>query len=74
MGDDDDGDAQLAVDVLQKVQNALGGEGIQSAGGLVAEQNLGVIGQSSCDGHALLLSAGELGGIGVRLVLKSHAL
>ena len=68
MGDDHHGDAQPLVDVLDQLQDVLGGLGVQSRGGLVAEQDFGVRGQGTGDGDALLLSAGELGRIGVRLV------
>ena len=74
MGDHHDGDAQPPVDVLQKRQDRLGGHGIQRAGGLVAEQHLRIGGQGAGDGHALLLAAGELRGIGVRLVRQAHDL
>ena len=40
--------------------------------GLVADQNFGVRGEGAGDGHALLLSAGELRGIGLGLILEPH--
>ena len=72
MGNDDDSDAQLLVDAADQLQNGVGGGGIQGAGGLVAQQHLGVGGQSTGDGHPLLLPAGELGGVGPGLVRQSH--
>ena len=72
VGDDDDGDTQALVDVLDEAQDGAGGGGVQGGGSLVAQQDLGVGGQGAGDGDALLLAAGELGGIGVRLVGKSH--
>ena len=45
VGDDHHGDAQLGVEVLQKLQNGHGGGGVQGGGGLVAEEDLGVVGQ-----------------------------
>ena len=57
MGDDDHGDVQLLVDVPDQLQYLPGGLGVQGTGGLVAQQNLGVGGQGTGNGHALLLAA-----------------
>ena len=46
--------------------------GVERAGRFVAQQDLGVAGQGTGDGDALLLAAGELGGIGIRLVGQIH--
>ena len=51
----DDGDAEAAVEVAQQFKDALGGGGVEGAGGLVAEQDLGVRGERPGDGDALLL-------------------
>ena len=67
VGDDHHRNAQLGVQVLQKPQDGGGGGGVQGGGGLVAEEDLGVRGQGAGNGHPLLLSAGELAGIGVCL-------
>ena len=72
VGDDHHGDPQLLIQVLQQVQDGGGGGGVQGGGGLVAQQDLGVRGQGPGDGHPLLLSAGELGGIGVGLFRQPH--
>ena len=40
MGDDDDGDAELAVDVLKKVEDGGRRRGVQRAGRLVAQDDL----------------------------------
>ncbi|SCE18127.1 hypothetical protein GA0115245_12477 [Streptomyces sp. di188] len=42
--------------------------GVQGAGGLVGEQHLGVAGEGAGDADALLLTAGELGRVGLGLV------
>ena len=68
VGNDDDGLAGGAAGILQQLQDALAGDIIQRAGGLVTEQELGVFRQRPGDGHPLLLSAGKLIGIGVGLV------
>ena len=46
--------------------------GVQRAGGLIAEQNLGVSCQCAGNGNALLLTAGELGRVGVGLIGQAH--
>ena len=74
MGDNDDGDAQALVDVLDQPQDGAGGGGVQRAGGLVAQKHLGIGGQGPGDGDALLLAAGELGRIGIGLVGQPHDL
>ena len=72
VGDDHDGHAQLLVDLLEQIQNLAGGVGIQRGGGLVAEQHLRIHRQRTGDGHALLLTAGELAGIGLHAVAQAH--
>ena len=74
MGDDHHGDTQLPVDVPDQLQDLPGGIGIQGAGGLIAQQHSGMGGQRTGDGHALLLSAGQLGRVGVRLIRQAHQL
>ena len=70
--DDHDGHAQRAVELAQQLQYALGGRGVQRAGGLVAEQHFGVARQRAGDGHALLHAAGELRGIGPLAPGQAH--
>ena len=72
VGDDHHGDPKLLVQVLQQGQDGGGGGGIQGGGGFVTQQGLGVRGQGPGDGHPLLLSAGELGGIGIRFLPQAH--
>ena len=74
VGDDHHGDAQLLVDVLDQGQDGMSGVGVQRTGGLVAQQHLGVGGQGAGNGNALLLAAGQLGGVGVCLVGQAHHL
>ena len=74
VGDDDDGDAHFGVDIADQLQDGVGGLGVQRAGGLVAQQHLGVAGESSRDGHSLLLSAGQLRRVGVRLIRQAYDL
>ena len=74
MGDDDHRDAQLPVQFPDKLQDLVGGIGIQGAGGLVAQQHLRLGRKRPGNGDALLLAAGELGGVGIRFVRQAHQL
>ena len=58
VSDNNDRHTGLATGILQKRQNSLAGLVIQSAGGLVAKEKLGILGKGSCDRHTLLLAAG----------------
>ncbi|GAA3241288.1 hypothetical protein GCM10020256_64160 [Streptomyces thermocoprophilus] len=68
MGDEQDGEAELPVEVAQQLEDGAGGLRVEGAGGLVGQQHLGVAGEGAGDADALLLAAGELGGVGARLV------
>ena len=48
--------------------------GVEGRGRLVEEHQLGVHRQGPGDGHALLLAAGELRGVGRRLVAEADLL
>ncbi len=61
MRDKDHGDS-LTVEILHETHDLGGGFRIQGAGGFVRQQDAWAIGQSACDGHALLLAAGKLHG------------
>ena len=74
VGDDDDRNAQTAVDIPQQRKNGTGGFGVKGAGGFVTQQNLGAGGQGTGDGDALLLAARKLRGIGVGLVSQVYDL
>ncbi|GAA5017727.1 hypothetical protein GCM10025734_68890 [Kitasatospora paranensis] len=63
VGDQQHGEAELAVEVAQQGQDRPGGLRVEGAGGLVGEQHLGVAGQGAGDADALLLAAGELAGV-----------
>ena len=73
MGDDQHGLPSPAAGVLQEAQHRLAGVVVESAGGLVAEEYLGVLGKSPGDGHPLLLSTGELGREVIKPVPKPYA-
>ena len=57
MGNDHNCYSKLLVDLLQKAQNGLRCLRVKRRGCLVAEQNAGVTGQRSGDGHPLLLTS-----------------
>ncbi len=51
--------AFLVHELHKLVENAIGGVGIEIAGGLVRQQDLRLIGDGAGNGHALLLTAGK---------------
>ena len=61
MGDHHDGLAQLLGGPPHEGQDLGGGRGVQVAGGLVGEDDLGPAGQGPGHRHTLLLATGELG-------------
>ena len=68
MGDDDHRHAEAGVDLLEELEDRDRRARVERARGLVAQHDLGVVGQRAGDGDALLLAAGELAGIAVGLV------
>lgn len=62
MGDYDDGVPIFGVDVLNQLQDLLGGAVVQCAGGFVAEQDIRILDDGPANGNTLLLSAGKLVG------------
>ena len=69
VGDQDDRDAALAVEPLQDLHDLDAGAAVEVAGGLVGEEQLGVVDQRAGDRDALLLAAREL----VRRVVRAVA-
>ena len=65
--------AQL-IDPLQQHHDLQGAAGVQVPGGLIGDDHIGVVHQRPGNGHALLLPAGELTGIAVRLLVQPHQL
>ena len=74
VGDQHDRNAKRFIQMLQEVQDGSCGLRVQCRCGLVAQQHIGIIGQCSRNGNALLLPAGQLAGIGVRLIANPHKL
>ena len=74
MGDDNDSDAEFLIDLPDELQDGIGGLGIESTGGFIAQQHLGVGGQRPRDGDTLLLAAGKLGRVGRGFIAQAHQL
>ena len=73
VGNDDHRDPQPAVDVLDAARGWIRWRGrIEGGGRLIAKQDLGIGGQGAGDGHALLLAARQLGGVGAAPIGKAH--
>ena len=62
VGDDDDGDALLAIEPRQRFHDFVRVAGVEVAGRFVGEQQAGRVDQGARDRHALLLAARELAG------------
>src|ERR1043166_2572191 len=60
MGDDDDGDAFLTIELLEHLQDLFAGLRIQIAGWFVCEEQRQMIHEGAGDCHALLLPARQL--------------
>ncbi len=73
VGDQQDGQAKIAVDVGQQLQHRLRGLGIERRGGLVRQQHLGPGGQRPGDADALLLPAGKFCRVAPAEILETHA-
>ncbi|MCY1444898.1 hypothetical protein D9M71_613880 [compost metagenome] len=73
MGDQDDGQLQLTVDLGQQLQDRRSGLRVEGAGGFVAQQDLRVGGQCAGDADALLLAAGKLCRVLPGVVLQTDA-
>ena len=71
MRDDDDCHAERLVDLLEQPEDRLRGVRVEGAGGLVAQKVFRPRGEGAGNGHALLLAAGKLRGIGFRAVGQS---
>ena len=68
-----DGRSGFTVQFFEERDNRGAGRAIEIPGGLVGEQNPRLIHEGPRNCHALLLSAGELGGEVVQAVAQSHA-
>ena len=66
------GDVVLLVDSDKVLHDLLGGNGVQRGNRLVGQNDLGVLVQSTRQGNALLLAAGQLVAAGIGLVQNTH--
>ena len=71
MRDDDQRHIKFTVDATQQVENLRRGGGVERAGGLIAQHDGRIVGQRPCDGHALLLAAGQLARVAVGQIGQS---
>ena len=60
MRDDDSGDAETAIDILDKSEDGIRGAGVESRSRFIAEQDLGIRSKGAGNGNALFLTAGKL--------------
>ena len=67
VGRDDEREPELALQRVDQVEHALAGVGVEMAGRLVAEQQLGPLRERAGDRDPLRLAAGELARAGVGL-------
>ena len=74
MGHVDDGDPQAAVQLAQFVLQVFAQLLVQRAKGLVHQQDARLVHQRPGNGHALLLTTGELGGAAVGELFQLHQL
>jgi hypothetical protein len=74
VGDEQHGDAVLAVEALEDLHDLDAGAAVEVAGGLVGQDELRVVDQRARDRHPLLLAAGELVRRVVRALPEAHGL
>ena len=72
VGDEDDGLAQLVVELAEHAQDGFGILGVEIAGGLVGEEDFRFGDDGAGDGDALLLAAGESGRLVVEAVAQAE--
>jgi len=65
VGDDDHSATVLFGEAAEDIEDGAAGGGIEGGGRFVGEDDGGVAGEGAGDGDALLLAAGEVGGLGV---------
>ncbi len=60
MGDQDDCDAKLPIDPLQKFQDGLRRIGVECTGRFIAQQDIRMVRKGPCDADTLLLAAAQI--------------
>ena len=74
MGNEDESDADLLLNPLQLILHFLAELQIQGRQRLVQKQHLRLVDQRPGDGHTLLLSAGQQGGVFILITLQADKL
>ena len=74
VGNDHHRDVLLVGQIHHDIQHFLNGLRVQRTGGLIEKDDLGLRAQRPGNGNALLLAAGKLGGVDIRLVPQTHDL
>ena len=72
--DEHDGDAVALIQFAEQRHDFLAGVGVEIAGRLVGQQQLGLVDQCACNGDALLLPAGYLVGTRARVLSETDFL
>ena len=72
MGNHDD--QTILSHFLQDVHDLHAGLGVQCAGGLIRQDDVGIVHQRTGNGHALHLAAGHLGGLLAQLIAQTYIL
>ena len=72
MGDVDRGHADPFLQLPQLEAHALAQLGVEIAQGLVEQQHAGLEHDRAREGHALLLTAGELTGAAIAVLFEAH--
>ena len=73
MRDEERGDAGLVVELAEPFAQGFAHFGVESAEGLVEQQDLRADGESTGEGDALTLAAAELGGVAVAIAFEGDA-
>ena len=73
VGDQDDRDA-VPIELLEYAHDLIAGPAVQVTGGLVGQDDGGLVDEGPGDGDALLLPAGKLAWLMVQPVTQAHAL
>src|SRR5262249_30218216 len=73
VGDDDQGEVLLAVQIDEELGEVCRGDAVQCAGGFVGEEELRVVNERADDRNTLALAAGELARAVFEAGTESHA-
>ena len=74
MGDDDDGQSHILIQIPEHIQDVVARFGVHRTCGLIRQQNLRTVGQGDGYGNPLLLAAGQLAQMAVLFMGHPHHL